>query len=424
MARTIVASAEQLRTCVEQAIAVGGVVLLTGTVTAAQPILFGRDASIDSSDPLSRIALLLLYACTAAVLLGHWRTGLRVAWSHWPLIALIGFTAVSAAWSVDAGVTLRRATGMVGTTAFGLMLCVAFPLQRWIGLVAVGISVVAFLSLLAGVIAPDYGIMTGLHEGAWRGVLPHKNILGRTMALGIIASASWRPASRLGRIIAFASLSICSLLLLLSLSRAAWVVVAVALGAAAFSWVLRARLRLLLPVAIAASFATVALLYVLWLTLDELLPLLGRDMTFTGRTLIWLSLAGAIAVRPLLGYGYAAFWSTDLGTRLMTTTQPGFTPSHAHNGWLEIAVGLGVVGVGLFLLSLTGVGFRAIRYFRHVRRPEAYFPLLFLLLLVILSMVESVLLRENSIFWALYTAVALSMSTHAHRPPVRNTVRS
>lgn len=415
------ASATAMRRRLEQAVAVAGVVLLTGAVSSLREILFGGDPIQEGSDPLSRIAFLVLYMLVGAMLLTRWRRALPVVLAHWPLLLLVALTFASAAWSVDSGITIRRAIGVAGTTAFGLMLCVTFPLREWVGLLSLGIGIVAFLSVLVVALFPDYGIMTGLHEGAWRGILAHKNILGRTMALGVIAAAAWRPTTSISRVSSLATLIICFLLLVVSLSRAAWVVLAVVLFASALAGILRARLQLLLPVALGASCVLIASAYLLITTIDDLLLLLGRDLTFTGRTLIWLSLLSAIATRPLLGFGYGAFWSTEHGARLMGNTQPGFIPSHAHNGWLELAVGIGVVGVAVFGLSLLIVTIRAARAFRKSRNVEVYFPLMFLATLAALSMVESVFLRENNIFWAVYCATALAVSSRtraqrSHKP--------
>ena len=42
--------------------------------------------------------------------------------------------------------------------------------------------------------------------------------------------------------------------------------------------------------------------------LPRVLGALGRNATLSGRTGIWSLLLGSIAKRPLLGYGYYAFW--------------------------------------------------------------------------------------------------------------------
>jgi O-antigen ligase len=71
---------------------------------------------------------------------------------------------------------------------------------------------------------------------------------------------------------------------------------------------------------------------------------LGRDTSLTGRTGLWTDLLG-FAANPLLGEGYESFW---LGARLEAIWQlHPFRPNQAHNGYLEIYLNLGIVGLCL-----------------------------------------------------------------------------
>ena len=71
----------------------------------------------------------------------------------------------------------------------------------------------------------------------------------------------------------------------------------------------------------------------------------GRDATLTGRTGIWQTVLSE-PINPLLGTGYASFW---LGARLQRIWElyPRTPLLQAHNGYLEVYLNLGVVGVAL-----------------------------------------------------------------------------
>lgn len=84
-----------------------------------------------------------------------------------------------------------------------------------------------------------------------------------------------------------------------------------------------------------------------------LLSELGRDPTLTGRTLIWnqvLDLSG----NPLFGTGFESFW---VGSRLQKMWSVyWWHPNEAHNGYIEVFLDLGWMGVALFgVLTLTGL---------------------------------------------------------------------
>src|SRR6185503_658307 len=78
---------------------------------------------------------------------------------------------------------------------------------------------------------------------------------------------------------------------------------------------------------------------------------LGRNTTLTGRTDIWGDLF-RMDVNPWLGTGFESFW---LGPRAeYLANKYYFHPNQAHNGYIEMYVNLGWIGVGflaLFILS-------------------------------------------------------------------------
>jgi O-antigen ligase len=72
----------------------------------------------------------------------------------------------------------------------------------------------------------------------------------------------------------------------------------------------------------------------------------GRDPTLTGRTVIWNAVLST-HTNPLLGAGYESFW---LGPRLFKVwRQTGAGINEAHNGYLEVYLNQGFIG--LFLLG-------------------------------------------------------------------------
>jgi O-antigen ligase len=71
----------------------------------------------------------------------------------------------------------------------------------------------------------------------------------------------------------------------------------------------------------------------------------GRDASLTGRTGIWETVLSE-PINPVLGTGYTAFW---LGERLQRiwALYPRTPLIQAHNGYLEVYLNLGVVGLAL-----------------------------------------------------------------------------
>ena len=77
--------------------------------------------------------------------------------------------------------------------------------------------------------------------------------------------------------------------------------------------------------------------------------MLGRDATFTGRIQLWEYLINN-SENWLLGAGYESFW---LGPRLARIWSVfTFGPNQAHNGYIELYLNLGMVGVCALVLVL------------------------------------------------------------------------
>lgn len=72
----------------------------------------------------------------------------------------------------------------------------------------------------------------------------------------------------------------------------------------------------------------------------------GRDATLTGRTEIWQQYLPMAMEHPFLGHGFGGFWTTE-AIKIQKVTE-------VHNGYLEVILHLGFIGlifVALFLLS-------------------------------------------------------------------------
>jgi exopolysaccharide production protein ExoQ len=81
----------------------------------------------------------------------------------------------------------------------------------------------------------------------------------------------------------------------------------------------------------------------------------GRNPTFTGRTDLWEILLD-MHTNPLVGTGYESFW---LGPRLQWVWQRFAVVNEAHNGYLEIYLNLGLIGL-LLLCGFLIVSYRTI----------------------------------------------------------------
>jgi exopolysaccharide production protein ExoQ len=98
---------------------------------------------------------------------------------------------------------------------------------------------------------------------------------------------------------------------------------------------------------------------------DAFIVQLGEDTTLTGRTELWEELQ-KIPSNSLVGVGFESFW---LGNRLDGLWQKyWWRPNQAHNGYYEMYLNLGWIGV-IILCSMILAGYRKARRQTLVARP-------------------------------------------------------
>jgi O-antigen ligase len=99
-------------------------------------------------------------------------------------------------------------------------------------------------------------------------------------------------------------------------------------------------------------FALIALfLSALFNPVDVVVEGLGRNMTLTGRTDIWRE-ALKINIDPLIGTGYFSFWQSQRAVDVSTALGFFFSIKEAHDGYLEVYLNSGLIGLGLLSVLL------------------------------------------------------------------------
>jgi exopolysaccharide production protein ExoQ len=325
-----------------------------------------------------------------------------------PCAALLGLLAVaSTAWSLAPLLTLRRSLPFALAGLFGLWFEIRFPVHRQRAILRITFLALALATVAVVVFAPAIGLdHSPGHAADWQGIFTQKNACGRMM---VLATAVLLFGERLTAIRAL-SLVLCFFVLVMSGSRGAWIIeIALLLLWLALHLCRRVSARTRTALAIAAPFAGAAcVVLTIWLY-QRFAGVFGRDLSLSGRTQIWAQVARFIARRPLTGYGYDAFWRGLTGPSLQIAAAVHFVVEHAHNGFLEILLELGALGLALFLLSWIGAFIRLWPLWRRGRIAEIAFPLAFLVLIFLYSLDENTLLIYNGIFWPLYVAALASI---------------
>jgi O-antigen ligase len=147
-----------------------------------------------------------------------------------------------------------------------------------------------------------------------------------------------------------------------------------------------------------------------FIDLEGVFGLMGKDMTLTGRTDLWPSLIAIWQDRPWLGFGYSGFWAGWDGPSEQIWQEFFWHPRHAHNGFLQILLELGIVGVTLFLIRFLTAFPQATAWVQSTRRAVDLWPLIYLPFMFLSNIAESVVLAQNNLFWILYVSMLTTLA--------------
>ena len=273
----------------------------------------------------------------------------------WSTMALALWFVMSRGWTLSAGATdfaIRSEVPALVLTALVAGTIEPRVLVRTLTITFVGIVVWSLGVSLLSVDAREVELAGGDEKQVgFLGLFDHKNLLGvfSVYTLGLVLAfvrGSWRwplIAVTVGTIVGTRSAT-----------AAGGLLVAIFL----WSWILAIgsrrtpRERALLRIASLVSAVSAVLVTVQ--ALPALLDIYQKDLTFSGRTVIWAETWRFVTERPLLGYGFGGVWTESPPTAVLDLRRRvGFAASHAHSGPLGLWLEVGVIGLVLFA-SLAG----------------------------------------------------------------------
>ncbi len=271
-------------------------------------------------------------------------------------VALAAWTALSSVTSQDVATSLKRAA----LCGFVVIVAATLPLlprgrAHLASLLCVAAGALLALSYFGVIFMPHYAVhqASDLGEpalaGDWRGVFGHKNTASAVFVLVAFVGVY---VARAGRAVAGVLIAGLGLLFVIfangKTANMLWApTLAVSLFAARRGATWAWRGAALVPFAALNAIGVGSLIFAPVASLVASLPV---DPTFTGRTDVWRYALEKLAAHPLLGFGFDAFWNTEL-VRFASDDAMAWVAdvAHAHNGLVDVAMSMGVPGVALAL---------------------------------------------------------------------------
>jgi exopolysaccharide production protein ExoQ len=361
---------------------------------------------------LIRAAYFTVYGITMLLLALRWRKTLQTLRQDYWIFSLVLLAAISFIWSFEKSNTLKDIFTITGSSLFGLYLASRYTLKQQLELMSWTYGIAIVLSFIFAVAIPKLGVMGAAHQGKWRGIFSHKNGLGQSMVYSFLTFMFLTYQTKKHKLLMWIGMSLSVLLLLLSASTSSMFNLFILVVVFFVLYIVRLPYLLMIPVI--ALIITIGETFYLWSINNSaaIFNSVGKDATLTGRTDLWQLTTDMIWKQPWIGYGFGGFWQglngAESGYILRAVT---WTPSHPHNGYLQLLLDLGILGLSVFSIGFFRTMIRSLNMIRSTTVVAALWPIVHMAQLLITSTTETQLFAANNIGWILYVAVTFSLES-------------
>jgi exopolysaccharide production protein ExoQ len=327
------------------------------------PVAGVQAAALQEGSPLDRTIFSLLIAMALGILIARSFQWGNFFYRNLALMAFLAYCLTSALWSDFPFITIKH---WIRDLANYLVSLVILTDPRPLEAIRTVLRRLGYLVIPLSVVLIKYFPGLGRQYGEWSGmtyfvgVCTSKNMLGAAcLVIGLFffwdIATRW-PQLRQGRtrlIILINVVFIGMTLWVMHMAQSTTSTVCLGLGSivvvAGHMKIFKWRPGLLKAIAPTAFGVYLILTFALDMR-GQLAGAVGKDATLTDRTEIWAFLLN-MHTNPTLGVGYQTFW---IGARLEEFwSHAGFGHlNEAHNGYLEIYLELGLIGVFLLCLFL------------------------------------------------------------------------
>ncbi|RWX19103.1 O-antigen ligase family protein [Rhizobium hidalgonense] len=366
----------------------------------------------DSARSILRVPCFPVYLFTIIILVRNFPQFVLAIKRNFIVPLIIAAPFLSTLWSIDPTTSLRRAIGLLFCLLLSYVLAIRFTPRQLLFLLFATLGTCIVFSVVISVVSPSLATMP---DGAMRGVFIHKNVLGWYASLTILVATAVLIDGTLGlRRTAFTLLAAAIICLASSGSMTAIIATSVAYCLIGFYTLLQ-RSSSIGRVVIVLLFIQLSLgiLISLHEFLVPALEALGKDATLTGRVPLWELVDRKISDRWMLGYGYQAFWTVTNPEATHIWLMLGWAAPHAHNGYRDILLSFGVMGMVPFSLMLP----QAIRQGASLQCQDPQYGWLWLnvltIMILVMNLTESIFFVQNDAIFILFAAAIIMFSLYA-----------
>ncbi|RBO92155.1 O-antigen ligase family protein [Pseudochrobactrum asaccharolyticum] len=318
-----------------------------------------RDPSVllaeEQGNILQQLVSLSLFAASGLYLLKNWQIALKMLSPL--LILLLGWQFVTVFTSDYSAIAFRRyifsITAIVTAMAWVILPENTQHFQKMIKYLSLFVLLFSYFGVI---FMPEISIhnmaevLELVNAGSWRGHFAHKNIAGPAMIVLIIYNLYLLRKEDF--LIPAINIILATIFLIYSNNKTSIGLVLIALLVAQLIRTVR-----ILPLQLLAFFIPIVLMAALTVgtvlnpSLYDFVNSAISDPSFTGRTDIWKFAFEQLCAHPWIGFGFDTFWNmSNLVNGGYDIETWAARAGHAHNGYINLALSSGAIGVILFAI--------------------------------------------------------------------------
>jgi len=317
--------------------------------------------------------------------------------SRYPiLICFLAF--ISVTWSYNSNLAITRSIALLGTLFFALALVVILEHKELIKVLVYPLFFAAVITIFIAIAFPAIGIDDGYkvsdHVGLWQGTYGFKNRLGRVMGLLVIILLSQQVITKVKTIY----MLVITLFVLFMSGSSTPIIAVIIVSLIKLYFIFSHKVHSFFKAAIFITCLYILIFFPIFIEFI-VIELMGKDLSGSGRVDMWVDILLSID-SPLTGYGFGGgFWG-EFGYANGLIDHRYILLGHAHNGFVDTLIELGIIGVAFyFLLLLRGL----VCSYKRIIDEGPYFYLSFFLLVffVVYSLTGSAYIKQNNILFVL-----------------------
>lgn len=318
----------------------------------------------------------------------------------------IAFCMFSVFWSSHPQVTISFSLNILIQSLIMMYMANKFEFKKVIKLLFISGAIICFSSYFVSILLPGKGVDQQFHVGAWQGVFTQKNNLAGVMAFYFIISFYYlllvkKISVRAGIVlVGIAQFG----LIILSKSSTGLIVLSVSFLLTLVIVLFKGIKSIILRISVLLYTALILALGIslLVVNLEMILSLFGKDLTFTGRDIIWEAGKNLIKEQWILGYGYRSTSVENSYFLNYLQSYIGFEIYSLHNGYLDVLAYIGVVGLTIVIIGFVIYIVRTSKNL-YYKKPLSFLFVTFLLYILIINVQESAFIgSEFALVWCFY----------------------